>query len=426
MPVLAKAGGHARQLSGGRVILEWNRRLPGGVRGPVPRRRDVRRGTIVDEGMQALRLLFTERRATFRGRGGAFRGSRVLPKPVQNPMPIYAGGNHSEVRRRAGQYAQGWMPAVLSPEEIERGVADVHRPRPRPDGTGRRSTSRPQFAVLDRADPTDEAVRRFRTSQLFKHLESLKKSTLREQTGGFRPAQSHRRPRRDLRAHPDVRTGGGHHALRDAVRGQSVSEMQEASSCSVRTSCPISARPRYPRRSSWISTRSAAHEGAGRRGARRPGGEHARESPVRDRVPLGRARPLPWARAVRGVHAPGRRPRHPLHRRHRRGRRRYRGGPLACYGKFFFNYADPPGAVAAGCGDHQPGAGRPGRSAARDPGGFGALGKRSASTRRVVFPAAWQRLGELLAGTTIVPAYASFRTARMVKSRRRCAARRRP
>ena len=33
-----------------------------------------------------------------------------------------------------------------------------------------------------------------------------------------------------------------------------------------------------------------------------------------------------------------------------------------------------------------------------------------------MFPAAWQRLGELLAGTTIVPAYASFRTARMVKS----------
>ena len=31
----------------------------------------------------------------------------------------------------------------------------------------------------------DEAVSRFRGSQLFQHLESLKKSTLREQTGGF-------------------------------------------------------------------------------------------------------------------------------------------------------------------------------------------------------------------------------------------------
>ena len=31
----------------------------------------------------------------------------------------------------------------------------------------------------------EDAVARFRASQLFKHLESLKKSTLREQTGGF-------------------------------------------------------------------------------------------------------------------------------------------------------------------------------------------------------------------------------------------------
>ncbi|HEY4910825.1 MAG TPA: LLM class F420-dependent oxidoreductase, partial [Methylomirabilota bacterium] len=42
----------------------------------------------------------------------------------------------------------------------------------------------PQFAVsIGRT--RDEAVRRFRGSQLFKHLESLKRSTLREQTGGF-------------------------------------------------------------------------------------------------------------------------------------------------------------------------------------------------------------------------------------------------
>src|SRR2546428_12058132 len=77
--------------------------------------------------MRALGLLFPERRATFRGRYVRFQDVECFPKPVQDPMPIYAGGNHPEVRRRAGQYAQGWMPAVLSPDEIERGVADIHR-----------------------------------------------------------------------------------------------------------------------------------------------------------------------------------------------------------------------------------------------------------------------------------------------------------
>jgi len=31
----------------------------------------------------------------------------------------------------------------------------------------------------------EEALRRFRASQLYKHMESLKASTLREQTGGY-------------------------------------------------------------------------------------------------------------------------------------------------------------------------------------------------------------------------------------------------
>ncbi|HLQ24012.1 MAG TPA: LLM class flavin-dependent oxidoreductase, partial [Gemmatimonadales bacterium] len=89
-----------------------------------------------------------------------------------------------EVRRRAGEYGEGWMPAVLSPEEIERGIADIHRAAAAAGRDGSTIDIAPQFGVsIGRTH--DEAVRRFRASQLFKHLESLKKSTLREQTGGF-------------------------------------------------------------------------------------------------------------------------------------------------------------------------------------------------------------------------------------------------
>ena len=185
MPVLAKQVATLDQLSGGRVILGVG---TGAYREEYealfPDAKSARRGTIVDEGMQALRLLFTERRATFRGSVVHFEEVECFPKPVQDPMPIYAGGNHSEVRRRAGQYAQGWMPAVLSPEEIERGVADIHRAAAAAGRDGSAIDIAPQFAVsIGRTH--DEAVRRFRASQLFKHLESLKRSTLREQTGGF-------------------------------------------------------------------------------------------------------------------------------------------------------------------------------------------------------------------------------------------------
>jgi probable F420-dependent oxidoreductase len=185
MPVLAKQVATLDQLSGGRVILGVG---TGAYREEYealfPDARGARRGTIVDEGMQALRLLFTERRATFRGQFVRFEEVECFPKPAQHPMPIYAGGNHPEVRRRAGQWAEGWMPAVLSPEEIERGIADIHRAAAAAGRDGSAIDIAPQFAVsIGRTH--DEAVRRFHASQLFKHLESLKGSTLREQTGGF-------------------------------------------------------------------------------------------------------------------------------------------------------------------------------------------------------------------------------------------------
>ena len=183
--VAAKQVATLDQLSGGRVTLGVG---TGAYREEYealfPDAKDVHRGTLVDEGMRALRLLFTERSATFRGRYVRFQDVECFPKPVQDPLPIYAGGNHPEVRRRAGEYAEGWMPAVLSPQEVGRGVEDVHRAAEKAGRDGSRIDVAPQFAVsIGRT--REEAERRFRASQLYKHLESLKRTTLREQTGGF-------------------------------------------------------------------------------------------------------------------------------------------------------------------------------------------------------------------------------------------------
>ena len=90
---------------------------------------------------------------------------------------------------------------------------------------------------------------------------------------------------------------------------------------------------------------------------------------------------------------------------------------LACYGKFFFNYADQPGAVGTRVREITSKAlAGPGEALREVLGGFGALGRRIGLDESGVFPAAWQRLGEQLGGTTIVPAYAHFRTARTIKS----------
>ena len=142
-------------------------------------------GTIVDEGMQALRLLFTERKATFRGQRGALRGGRVLPEARAGP--------DADLRGRQSPRGAAARRAVRPGMDARRPVAGGDRAgrRGRPSGGGRgrprRRGDRHRAAVRGArsAAPATEAVRRFRGSQLFKHLESLKKSTLREQTGGF-------------------------------------------------------------------------------------------------------------------------------------------------------------------------------------------------------------------------------------------------
>ena len=47
---------------------------------------------------------------------------------------------------------------------------------------------------------------------------------------------------------------------------------------------------------------------------------------------------------------------------------------------------------------------------------MGALGGRVGLDEAGVFPAVWRRLEDQLEGTTLVPAYQHFRSARMVKS----------
>jgi len=143
MPVLAKQVATLDQLAGGRVILGVG---TGAYREEYealfPDARDVRRGTIVDEGMQALRLLFTERRATFRGRAVHFEDVECFPKPVQNPMPIYAGVTIPRYGAAPGSTRRAGCPRSCRPRRSSGAWPMSIGPRPRPDGTGRRSTSR--------------------------------------------------------------------------------------------------------------------------------------------------------------------------------------------------------------------------------------------------------------------------------------------
>ncbi len=179
--ILAKTAATLDVCSGGRVILgvglgayreEYLAANPG---------RAPHRGQLMDERIAALRELLRKRKATFQGKYVRFRNVEMYPKPVQKNMPIYIGGNSGEGVDRAGRYADGWFPAILTPEEIAQRVKRMRAAAKRAGRSLRGIDIAPQLGVT-LAKTESRARRTFQSSQLYHHLQSLAKSTLKDQT----------------------------------------------------------------------------------------------------------------------------------------------------------------------------------------------------------------------------------------------------
>lgn len=140
----------------------------------------LQRGEIVEEGGRALVQLLTERVSSFDGKFYKFRDVELWPKPKQARIPILIGGNNPNNIRRAVEYGTGWLPAGLHVSKVHEGVASIKRHAERIGRDWREIEVAPQYIVRVDRDPK-KALRDFESSQMHKHLVSLKKSTLKDQ-----------------------------------------------------------------------------------------------------------------------------------------------------------------------------------------------------------------------------------------------------
>jgi probable F420-dependent oxidoreductase len=138
------------------------------------------RGDMMEEGVAALQLLFSQREATFDGKYYKFRNVEFSPKPLQARLPIYYGGNTPNHIGRVARGADGWIPAAMPPDQLR---PLVDRLRTAAAAAGRDPAGiavAPQF-VVHLGKTNEAAVNRFKQSQMHKHLVSLGKSTLKDQ-----------------------------------------------------------------------------------------------------------------------------------------------------------------------------------------------------------------------------------------------------
>jgi probable F420-dependent oxidoreductase len=143
-----------------------------------PKMKNVRRAELVDEALTALTRLLGERRTSFNGKHIKFTDIELYPKPVQNPLPIYIGGNSPNGMERVAQFGHGWLPSSFTPKELAEKVSTLSRLIVKKDRDPATIDIAPQFAVcLGRTQ--DDAISKYKKSQLYQHDLSLKPSTMK-------------------------------------------------------------------------------------------------------------------------------------------------------------------------------------------------------------------------------------------------------
>ncbi len=113
--LLAKSAATLDKLSGGRLTLG----LGAGYQKSEFYALGVdmdERGALFDEVLDCLPLHWSGEPFSYQGKHFTARDVMARPRPAQDPIPVWIGGNSKNSRRRVVSYGQGWMPMMGSPE----------------------------------------------------------------------------------------------------------------------------------------------------------------------------------------------------------------------------------------------------------------------------------------------------------------------
>ena len=125
--LLAKQAAEADVLSGGRVRLV----IASGYNDVEYEALGVpfgKRGKIIEEQVELLRLLWTRDVVDYDGAFHKVSAAGINPLPIQRPIPLWFGGQSPAVLRRVGRVGDGWFPfyPYFSKERVRADLDVIH------------------------------------------------------------------------------------------------------------------------------------------------------------------------------------------------------------------------------------------------------------------------------------------------------------
>jgi alkanesulfonate monooxygenase SsuD/methylene tetrahydromethanopterin reductase-like flavin-dependent oxidoreductase (luciferase family) len=83
------------------------------------------RGRCTDEALRVMQILWAQDAPQYSGPYCAFADIIFQPKPVQQPLPLWVGGQSRPALRRTAQFATGWHPIDQSPAQLQTAMATL-------------------------------------------------------------------------------------------------------------------------------------------------------------------------------------------------------------------------------------------------------------------------------------------------------------
>jgi probable F420-dependent oxidoreductase len=118
---LAKQVATLDALSKGRFLLTFVPGIPRGAERAAVGVDPKQRGALMDEMLPVLRQLWSGQSVSHHGVTADFDDLSVLPRPVQDPFEVWLGGTAPAALSRCGRLADGWLPAMCTPEDAAAG-----------------------------------------------------------------------------------------------------------------------------------------------------------------------------------------------------------------------------------------------------------------------------------------------------------------
>lgn len=123
--VLAKQCATIDFLSNGRLLPMFGVGYPNAIEWRTTGVSPADRGVRSTEIFQLLNLLWNQESVTFEGRFFKYKDASIAPRPIQQPLPLWIGGNAEAALKRTARLGTGWIGGITTPEQVAHAITTI-------------------------------------------------------------------------------------------------------------------------------------------------------------------------------------------------------------------------------------------------------------------------------------------------------------